>query len=111
MALSLLPIMTTYFAYGNATEIALLLVAIVFELCLIYAMRSRVRIPSYIFFVGLLFVITHTWAIKGIWLDSDIEGEDPVVAIVFTTHLLFSILVVYFLLKMSILYRSRSLEK
>ncbi len=101
LLVSLIPILLAYFAYGSNSE--LIDMGITFTFCfglgyLIF--NSSIFISRIVFFIGFIVLIIEINDLKGLWFDN--EGGDKNVVYSFTLQMLFTLFVLYLLLKQSL---------
>lgn len=101
LILSLIPIMITYFAYGNALDMAYLVITLLFAAGLVYSIikPSKQRIPQVVFLLGCLFSLLQLYQLQGFWFNN--KGGDPRVTIAFSLQWIYTLIVVYTLFKAS----------
>ena len=98
LALSLLPVLTTYFAYGNEMEMVFFVVTLLFFLGLFYLVfATSKRIAAVVLLFGVGLYIIQLTQLNQLWFDN--EGGDPRVPIVFTLQSIFTLIVLYLLKK------------
>ena len=83
VAISLLPVITTYFAYGSPLEMVYMGISIGALITLILVIiKPSSRLATWSFFFCLLAFIIQFLNVKFYWFDD--EGGDPRVKVVFT---------------------------
>lgn len=98
LALSLLPVLTAYFAYGSKLEILFFVVTLMFFIGLIYLMFAVSKvIARIVLFFGVGLFIIQLAHLYQLWFDN--EGGDPRVSAVFTLQGIFIVIVLIQLMK------------
>lgn len=109
VAISLLPVITTYFAYGSLLEMVYMGICIGALITLILVIiKPSNRLATWAFFFCLLAFIIQFLNVKFYWLDD--EGGDPRVKVVFTILWVVMGIAVGLLLKQSKILDSKASE-
>ena len=96
LALSLLPVLTTYFAYGNRLEMVLFVVTLLLFVGLLYLVLATSRwIAVVVLLLGLGWFIAQLTQLFQLWFDN--EGGDPKVPIFFTLQGIVTLIVLILL--------------
>ncbi len=96
LALSLLPAMVTYFAYGSKLELTFLTLTLLFFSSLVYlTLAHSKQVVIIAFFLGVVFFCLQLVQLNQLWSNN--EGGDPRVVLVFTLQGFLVILVLIFL--------------
>jgi hypothetical protein len=106
LALSLLPVLTTYFAYGNRLAMVLFVVTLLLFVGLLYLVLATSRwIAVVVLLLGLGWFIAQLTQLFQLWFDN--EGGDPKVPIFFTLQGIVTLIVLILLTKDSQLFSSK----
>lgn len=98
LALSLLPVFVTYFAYGNTLEMVFFTVTLLFFVGLLYLVfTTSKRVAAVVLFFGVCLFIIQLIQLNLLWFDN--EGGDPRVPIVFTLQSILTVIVLILLIK------------
>lgn len=98
LSLSLLPVLATYFAYGNTLEMVFFTVTLLFFIGLLYLVfATSKRVAFVVLFFGIGLFIIQLIQLNQLWFDN--EGGDPRVPIIFTLQSIFTVIVLILLMK------------
>ena len=98
LALSLLPVITAYFAYGSKLEMLFFIVTLLFFIGLIYLMFAVSKvIARIVLFFGVGLFIIQLAQLYQVWFDN--EGGDSRVVAIFTVQGIFIVIVLFQLMK------------
>ena len=105
VALSLLPVITTYFAYGSPIELLYMVVMIGALVSLIYMVaKPSVSAAKWALVLNFAVLVIHLLDLKFYWFED--EGDDPKVRIIFTIQWILIALAVFNLFRDSRLLKS-----
>jgi len=98
LTLSLLPVLATYFAYGNPVEMVFFAITLLFAIGLIYLILTMSkRVAIVVVFLGVGLLVIQITQLKQLWFDN--EGGDPRVPLAFTLQSIFTAIVLILLMK------------
>lgn len=98
LALSLLPVLATYFAYGNKLEMIFFAVTLLFFLGLLYLVFVTSKpVAVVVIFLGVSLFIIQLTQLNQLWFDN--KGRDPRVAIAFTLQSILTMFVLILVIK------------
>lgn len=96
LAVSLLPVITTYFAYGSPLELGFLLVTLLFGIGLLYLVFAQSpRMARVVSLLGVCVFTLQLLQLGTLWFNND--GGDTRVAVVFSFQAILTLIVLLFL--------------
>ena len=105
LAVSLLPVVVTYFAYGSPIELLYMIITIGALASLIYmVVKSSIPVAKWALVLNFAVLIIHLLNLKFYWFED--KGGDPRVRIIFTIQWILIALAVFNLFRDSRLLKS-----
>lgn len=106
LALSLLPILATYFGYGNTLDLIYFGITLMVFIGLLYLLfTTSSKVATWVFWIGIILFFVQLVHLKDFWLNN--EGGDPRVTWVFTFQAAFINFVLWLLFKESTMARNK----
>ena len=100
LALSLLPILSTYFAYGNVLDLMYFVVTFVFFIGLLYLLFiTSPKFSAWMFRIGIILFLIQFFHLKNLWFNN--KGGDVNVILIFTSQTVFIAFILWLLFKES----------
>lgn len=98
LALSLLPVLATYFSYGNKLEMIFFAVTLLFFLGLLYLIFvTSKQVAVVVIFLGISLLIIQLTQLNQLWFAN--EGRDPRVPIALTLQSILTVIVLILVMK------------